>query len=360
MVRKILAFVLCGLMLLSLAACEKNTVGKAQLTENKNQNKTDNQNTIRLVENAYNDALALAKREGADQNYAYALLRNDLFVLLAELNQDEYNKTSIQKFFGPVENKEEAIQLINKTLMYVVDEDDDHLSALMRMFSSSKYVTGTIDAKTVDIMVDNIDLLLEELHIQPDVLGKILAMLDIYDYTWLSDEDPLLQFTDTGFTYHWKDLTEHPLELERQSYQLKKQDFIIKLIGEDFEEIDAIQFFKESSKTKEALWIYEDKNMDEDDEYAYEQILTNRGIYVGASFDAVLMAYGEAPLHRVNKDGLPHPEIIQESLRDDYIVTLLEKRCSTYVIYNYKTTYDICICFDDKKIVSWIFYFCDA
>lgn len=317
---------------------------------------------IQAVEQAYEDALAVAKQNSKDQNYAYILLHDEMFSLLADASIDKYDEDAVETIFGEVTSQDEAIQLLTKTLSYVVSDGDDYLSALMRKFSSVKSVTGTISTTSVDIEVEDVAELLDELHIKPDVLGRILAMLDIYDYTWLSDSsEPLLQFTEHGFTYHWESITQYVLDLQYQGAPLSAQDFLIRIVDEDSEDMDAIEYFKSSGWAAGLLAIFDDKNMDEDDDDYYTQILTDRGIYVGSTLDMVLMTYGSAEIHDIEKEGIPNPNTFQEDLDSDaYMAKLFERQCSTYVMYSYQNTYDICICFDNDRTVSWIIYFYNA
>lgn len=312
------------------------------------------------VEQAYEDALALAKQNGKDQDYSYVLLHDELFSLLANASTDKYDEEAVERIFGDVESRDEAIQLLTKTLAYVVSDGD--LSALMRKFSDTKSVTGTISTTFVDIEVSDVALLLDELHIKPDVLGRILAMLDIYDYTWLSDDAaPLLQFTERGFTYHWESLTQYVLDLQYQGAPLSDQDFIIRILDEGSEDVDTIEQFKSSGRSNTFLGVYDDKNMNEDDEDYYSQILTDRGIYIGSTLDTVLMAYGQADIIDIETSGVPHASVLQSSLNADaYMAKLFKKQCNTYVMYNYKTVYDICFCFNSDRTVSWIIYFYNA
>lgn len=317
---------------------------------------------IQAVEQAYEEALAFARENKKDQNYAYILLHDEMFSLLADASIDKYDEESVEKIFGEVDSKDEAIQLLTKTLSYVVSDGDDYLSALMRKFSAAKSVTGTISTTSVDIEVVDVAELLDELHIKPDVLGRILAMLDIYDYTWLSDSsEPLLQFTEHGFAYHWESLTQYILDLQYQGAPLSAQDFIIRIVDEDSEDMDAIEYFKNSGWSDGILAIFDDKNMDEDDEDFYTQILTDRGIYVGSTLDMVLMTYGSAEIHDIEKEGIPNSNTLQKNLDTDaYMAKLFERQCSTYVMYSYQNTYDICICFDSDRTVSWVIYFYNA
>ena len=124
-------------------------------------------------------------------------------------------------------------------LTYVVDTDGDEMSALMRKFATLDSVTGTIETTKVDIVVEDANQLLDELSMQPEAFGKVLAMLDMYDYTNLFDgateADKLLQFTERGFTYsiefspNWAfgDGVGYVLSFGYTADPLNKDDFIV-------------------------------------------------------------------------------------------------------------------------------------
>ena len=101
-----------------------------------------------------------------------------------------------------------------KDLEEYVLAEGDAFSALMRKFATMDSVDGTITPSEVDITVPDLTVTINELQIRPEIFGGMLAMLDMYDYTWLGDNEPkLLQFTDTGFTYHWEAIMEYTLDL---------------------------------------------------------------------------------------------------------------------------------------------------
>lgn len=311
------------------------------------------------VKEAYEDALALAKQNGKDQDYSYVLLHSELLSLLGEISVNNYDESSAEKYFGEVRSKEEAEQMLTKILTYVLADDSDYLSALMRQFAACDSVKGTIMTTHVDIEVADVKLLLDELHIQPEVLGRILAMLDVYDYTWLSDSaSHLLQFTEYGFTYHWESLTYYVLNLGYEASPLTAKDFVVRILDEGQEDVDTIAEFKNAGLKNNCLAVYDDKNSEEGDENYYEQLLTNRGVFVGSSLDSVLLAYGQTDIINASVDGIPYSEWFSNVLADDpYIEKLFNKQCVTYVMYYYQTNYSICFCFDKDREVSWIVYF---
>lgn len=165
-----------------------------------------------LVEDAYNAALALAQDQGETQDYSYHLLHDEIIALS---KASVFDKDAATLVFDSTISEDNIKSRCDDLLAYVLDDKQDYQSALMRKFLTVNSVSGTIDSASVDIEVSNIDGLLQELGIQPATLGRILAMLDIYDYTWLSDgnADKLLSFTDEGFTYTWSAIGDYRLNL---------------------------------------------------------------------------------------------------------------------------------------------------
>ena len=167
---------------------------------------------IEIVQDSYDEALAVAKQKGADQNYSYLLLRKEVQDLLSKT---EFDPEASAEIFNTTVTADNVQQKGADLLTYVLEEDQDYLSALMKRFKQTEYVKGTIDVSSVDIAVEDIQALLDELSIRPETLGRILAMLDIYDFSWLSsDSGKFLQFTDTGFTYKWSAVGDYKLTLE--------------------------------------------------------------------------------------------------------------------------------------------------
>lgn len=181
-------------------------------TTSSNNTVTSQKSSIEIVKESYNDALALAKNKNADQDYSYIQLHNEVKELM---KQSSFDKEAYANIFGEVITEQNANAKCTDLLTYVVDEDDDSLSALMRKFKQVKSVEGEISETSVNISVRNVQDLLDELSIAPETLGRILAMLDIYDYSWLSsnEDDKFLQFTDTGFTFKWSAVGEKKLNL---------------------------------------------------------------------------------------------------------------------------------------------------
>lgn len=107
---------------------------------------------------------------------------------------------------------EELLKKTEDFLEYVVDVDGDKLSALMRRFQSMDSVTGLIEPTTVSIEVNDISQFVTELGLSDKAVGYVLAVVDIYDYSWLGGNE-LLQFTDTGFTFNWTAVGSYELTL---------------------------------------------------------------------------------------------------------------------------------------------------
>lgn len=189
---------------------------QADLTQSENEDANEQLSTTEIVKQYYNDALSLAKNKNKDQDYSYVLLHDEV-VKLSQAST--FSQSEALKIFNNTVTSDNIKSKCSDLLTYVIEEDQDYISALMRKFSTLNSIDGTIDSKSVKIQVSNIDMLLEELGIQPETLGRILAMLDIYDYSWLSDseDDKFLQFTDTGFTYSWNAVGDKTLVLNSEN-----------------------------------------------------------------------------------------------------------------------------------------------
>lgn len=107
---------------------------------------------------------------------------------------------------------EELLQRTEDFLAYVVDDDGDKLSALMSRFQSMDSVKGLIEPTKVSIEVSDISQFVAELGLSNKAVGYVLAVVDIYDYSWLGG-DEFLQFTDAGFTFNWTAVGSYELTL---------------------------------------------------------------------------------------------------------------------------------------------------
>lgn len=310
--------------------------------------------TIDKVKNSYNEALSLAKSNSKDQDYSYLLLRDELVNLDAAVTFDQDKADVIFKNASNENIKQKCSEL----LTYVLAEDQDYISALMRKLSTVKSVTGKIEATSVNIQVNDVDSLLNELEIQPETLGRILAMLDIYDYSWLSDseDDKFLQFTDNGFTYNWKSSANYTLDLQYQAETLTKNDFVID-IKDTNETIDAIEFLNTNYPQGGFLSLYNDKNYENatEQEGTYDEVYTKRGVTVGSSLDSVFSSYGQAEIISADKNSILYKNIISDT-DDEYRKNLFLFQCDSYVVYEYQNNCRIYFAFDTDKNVSWIVY----
>lgn len=163
-------------------------------------------NHLDEVKQGYQDALKSAKEAGENQDYEYHLIYCKAVYEQSFLDDGDVHPGNAELLFGKDLSNDEIAQRTADLLTYVVDEDGDELSALMRKFQTLDAVSGTIEKDQVDIEVTDINLLLDELGIQPAILGRILAMLDVYDYSWMSNDpegNKILKFTDAGFTFQW-------------------------------------------------------------------------------------------------------------------------------------------------------------
>lgn len=128
-------------------------------------------------------------------------------------DEDNRFKYTYQLFGDFTLSDDEYRQRLNDLEKYVLPEGDA-FSALMRKFASMSSIKGTITPSEVDISAPDLANVINEMKIRPEILGGMLAMLDMYDYTWIKEDEPkLLQFTDTGFSFHWEALSDYTLDL---------------------------------------------------------------------------------------------------------------------------------------------------
>ena len=309
--------------------------------------------TIDKVKNSYNEALSLAENNNKDQDYSYLLLHDELVSLNTA---DTFDQGKADVIFKSVSN-ENIKQKCSALLTYVLAEDQDYISALMKKLSTVKSVTGKIEATSVSIQVNDIDSLLNELEIQAETLGRILAMLDIYDYSWLSDDaDKFLKFTDNGFTYNWKSSANYTLDLQYQAESLTKNDFIID-IKDTNETIDAIEFLNTNYPQGGFLSLYDDKNYGNatEQEGTYDEVYTKRGVTVGSSLDSVFSNYGQEEILSADQNSILYKKIISDA-DDEYRENLFLFQCDSYVVYEYQNNSRIYFAFDADRNVSWIVY----
>ena len=170
----------------------------------------------KYTKKGYDNALSYASKNGYESDYAYKDIYNMMTNLSNALNSgDEDNrfKYAYQLFGDFTLIDEEYRQRLKDLTEYVLPEGDG-FSALMRKFASMNSIEGTITPSKVDITASDLSVVINEMKIRPEILGGMLAMLDMYDYTWIKEGEPkLLQFTDTGFTYHWEALSDYTLDL---------------------------------------------------------------------------------------------------------------------------------------------------
>lgn len=158
---------------------------------------------INVVKKSYQDTIDTAKISGQREDYAYNLLHTEMLIHEKELEQGYYDEEAVTKIVKNCTSQDEALLKLKDMLTYIVDKDEDSVSALMRKFTTLDSVTGTIEGTKIDITVADANKLLDELSMQPEAFGKVLAMLEVYDITNVFDtemEKPL-QFTERGFTY---------------------------------------------------------------------------------------------------------------------------------------------------------------
>lgn len=175
--------------------------------------------TTQYVVKGYNSAIDYAKSHDTKADYAYNDIRNRLVKLNSAAYMDNSEEVLWQAwalFSGDFENMStRQLQLkAQKILNFIVPKDEDYLSALMKQFNKMSSVSGTITPTKVDITVKNMDAFVKEIGLKDTIVGGMLAVLEIYDYSWLDPDSPkLLQFTETGFTFHWQAVGEYSLKL---------------------------------------------------------------------------------------------------------------------------------------------------
>ena len=203
---KILTAILCAGTLLLLTACEcRHEWVEATCTKPKT-----------CTKSGYDNARAYASHIGYEADYAYRDMCNMMTNLSNALDtgdEDNRFKYTYQLFGDFTLSDDEYRQRLNDLEKYVLPEGDA-FSALMRKFASMSSIKGTITPSEVDISAPDLANVINEMKIRPEILGGMLAMLDMYDYTWIKEDEPkLLQFTDTGFSFHWEALSDYTLDL---------------------------------------------------------------------------------------------------------------------------------------------------
>lgn len=159
---------------------------------------TDVPTTVKAVQEAYYEAI---NAEG-DGDVKYNSLHENVCLMRETLIAGErpVAEMGCTMLFGDVSalSDEELLQKIDQFLEYVIDSDEDKLSALMRKFQTMSSVSGIIESTSISLEVNDMAEFVAELGLTPQTVGYVLAVLDIYDAG-----DEFLQFTDTGFTYSW-------------------------------------------------------------------------------------------------------------------------------------------------------------
>ena len=173
---------------------------------------TDVPTTVKAVQEAYYEAIN-AEGDGDVKYQELHMLAENLKTALSKNDRSAVEDDCVL-LYGDFDDfsDEELLQKTDQFLEYVVDADDDKLSALMRKFQTMSSVSGTIEPKSIAIEVSDISEFVDEIGLTPQTVGYLLAMLDVYDYSWLGG-DELLQFTDTGFTFNWKAVGAYEMSL---------------------------------------------------------------------------------------------------------------------------------------------------
>ena len=367
---RILLLLSCGVLIILLAGCAcEHEWTEATYTEPKTCTKCGETEgeplpVIGLVKESYQDALDLAKLSGQNQDYEYGLLHMQMSIRQLELKQGHYDEEAVKEIVRNCASQEDALSKLTDMLTYVVDTDGDEMSALMQKFATLDSVTGTIETTKVDIVVEDANQLLDELSMQPEAFGKVLAMLDMYDYTNLFDgateADKLLQFTERGFTYsiefspNWAfgDGVGYVLSLGYTADPLTKEDFVI--TGDVKEEYDML-------KNLESGW-YQPlvPNVEPGEtEKMWDTISFARGLTLSdedrSSLDEVLSQYGQTKIQRLNTSSQLYQDMFGPGKPEDqeYSDKFLQEN-QFYVQYECKNVAYLYFCFNKNCEVSWI------
>lgn len=174
---------------------------------------------VQIVKTAYDSAIEYSNEKGFDYDYTYNEVRERLVGLNSAAYLGDDNEVELYAW-GLFEEGWESLntrQLQEKAqdvLEYVIADDGDYLSALMRKFQTTKSVSGTITETEVDIVVEDMDTFVQEMGLKAKLVGGVLSVIKQYDYSWIDDSAPdLLQFTEDGFTFHWKAVGPYALKL---------------------------------------------------------------------------------------------------------------------------------------------------
>lgn len=177
------------------------------------------QGTTKYVVEGYESALSYAKMNGYEADYAY----NDTRERLVKINSAAYmNDTNaaqwaaFQVILGDIDTMScSQLQKKAQTAMeFIVPESSDRFSALMKKFKKMSSVSGIITTTEVDIVVNDMDAFVKELGLTDKIVGGVLAILNLYDYSWIDpNTESALQFTENGFIFHWKAVGDYKLSL---------------------------------------------------------------------------------------------------------------------------------------------------
>ena len=112
---------------------------------------TDVPTTVKAVQEAYYEAI-YAEGDGDVKYQELHMLAENLKTALSKNDQSAVEDDRVL-LYGDFDDfsDEELLQKTDQFLEYVVDADDDKLSALMRKFQTMSSVSGTIEPKTVSL-----------------------------------------------------------------------------------------------------------------------------------------------------------------------------------------------------------------
>lgn len=151
------------------------------------------------VKNSYEQTFREASAAQEDVSESYTRLNTKLSLLQEDLNNDpnaDY-QNQFESIFGAVPKTiDQAIEWVDSSLDYIVDEDWEHFSPIIRKFKDLETVDGSFREKEISFTVKNTADLLEEMPLSAENLGKILAAT--------IEQGAEVSFDDKGFSFNWE------------------------------------------------------------------------------------------------------------------------------------------------------------
>lgn len=290
-------------------------------------------NIADAVQQAYNDAINADGDGDVKYNELYEITQK-VISSLKKGDRDSVKEDCIL-LFGDIKifANQELIQKAEGVLEYVIEPDGDKLSALMCKLQKMRTVSGTIEPTKISIEVKDLSDFVTELRLSPKAVGYVLAMLDIYDYSWLGGEK-FLQFTKTGFTYQWTAVGDYKLNLSadftvKKTAEIKKRSnfgFTIDEFILDFHMACNWRYF--IAESDGSYNLYDFNNYKLMGSFSFET--DNSGNVTNISVKGQNMAkYGQKQLYScVYAFSVVHPELDEDNLINEF-----KRVCGTGEIY---------------------------